>query len=94
MEQSRYIYTHIEKSKHFLKKYPLLVAHTIVSTAKVLNILRLVLSHLCDHKFNYGFLDFLNSICSCGLDIETTCHYLLVIIYSIAPILQIKEEFS
>ena len=39
--------------------------------------LRLGLSHLRDHKFKHGFLDFLNPICSCGLDIETTCHHLL-----------------
>ena len=39
--------------------------------------LRLGLSHLCDHKFKHGFLDSLNPICSCGLDVETTCHYLL-----------------
>ena len=30
-----------------------------------------------EHKFRHGFLDCLNPICSCGLDIETTCHYLL-----------------
>ena len=29
-----------------------------------------------EHKFKHGFLDCLNPICSCGLDIETTCHYL------------------
>ena len=39
--------------------------------------LRLGLSYVRDHKFKHGFLDFLNPICSCGLDIETTCHYLL-----------------
>ena len=39
--------------------------------------LRLGLSHLCDHKFKHGFLDSLNPICSCGFDIETTCHFLL-----------------
>ena len=39
--------------------------------------LRLGLSHLREHKFKHGFLDSLNPICSCGLDIETTCHYLL-----------------
>ena len=39
--------------------------------------LRLGLSHLRDHKFKDGFLDSLNPICSCGLDVETTCHYLL-----------------
>ena len=25
--------------------------------------------------FKHGFLDSLNPICSCGLDVETTCHY-------------------
>ena len=35
------------------------------------------LNHLGDHKFKHGFLDSLNSICSCRLDIETAGHYLL-----------------
>ena len=39
--------------------------------------LRLGLSHLRDNKFKHGFLDSLNPICSCGLDVEITCHYLL-----------------
>ena len=39
--------------------------------------LRLGLSHLRDHKFKNDFLDSLNPICSCGLDVETNCHYLL-----------------
>ena len=39
--------------------------------------LRLGLSHIRDHKFKDGFLDSLNPICSCGLDVETTYHYLL-----------------
>ena len=38
--------------------------------------LHLGLSHLHDHKFKQGFLDSLNPICSCRLDVETTCHYL------------------
>ena len=42
---------------------------------KHLTRLRLWLSHLCDRKVKHGFLDSLNPICSCGLDIETTCHY-------------------
>ena len=40
--------------------------------------LRLGLSHLCDHKFKHGFLNSLSSICSCGLHVETTFHYLLL----------------
>ena len=39
--------------------------------------LRLGLSHLRDHKLKHGILDCLNPVCSCGLDVETTCHYLL-----------------
>ena len=35
------------------------------------------LSPLHTHKFKHGFLDSLNPICSYGLDIETTCHFLL-----------------
>ena len=38
---------------------------------KLLTRLRLSLSHLCEHK------DSLNSICSCGNDIETPAHFLL-----------------
>ena len=36
---------------------------------------RLVFLHR-DHKFKHDYHDSLNPICSCGLDIETTCHYL------------------
>ena len=39
--------------------------------------LRLGLSHLLSHKLKHGFLDSLNPIYSSGLDIKTTCHYLL-----------------
>ena len=39
--------------------------------------LRIGLSHLHDHNFKHGFLDSLNPVCSCGFDIETTCHFLL-----------------
>ena len=44
---------------------------------KYLTRLRLGLSHLREHKFKHGFLDSLNPICNCGLDIKTTCHFLL-----------------
>ena len=39
--------------------------------------LRLKLCNLRDHQFKHGFLDCLNPICICGLDIETICNYLL-----------------
>ena len=35
------------------------------------------LSHLHEHKFKHGFQDTLNSICSCGFDVESTFHYIL-----------------
>ena len=31
-----------------------------------------------NHKFKHVLLDSLNPICSCGLDIATTCHFLLL----------------
>ena len=34
-------------------------------------------SHLTEHKFQHNFLDTLNPLCSCSLEIESTCHYLL-----------------
>ena len=39
--------------------------------------LRLGLSHLRQHKFKHSFQDSLNPFCSCGLDIESTAHFLL-----------------
>ena len=39
--------------------------------------LRVGMSHLREHKFKHNFDDCLNPICSCGLDIESTSHFLL-----------------
>ena len=39
--------------------------------------LRLGLSHSQEHKYKHKFQDTGNPICSCGKDIETSCHYLL-----------------
>ena len=39
--------------------------------------LRIGMSHLREHKFKHNFQDCLNPICSCGLDIESTSHFLL-----------------
>ena len=85
MEQCRYIYTQFKKSKHFLKKYSPIYKTLTSKTYNCFNnkgikhitTLRLELSLLWEHKFKYGFLDSLNPICSCGLVIETTCHFLL-----------------
>ena len=38
--------------------------------------LPLDLSHLGDHKFRHNFQDCVSPMCSCGLDIETTAHFL------------------
>ena len=35
------------------------------------------MSHLREHKFKHNFQDCLNPICGCGLDIESTSHFLL-----------------
>ena len=35
------------------------------------------MSHLPEHKFKHNFQDCLNPICGCGLDIESTSHFLL-----------------
>ena len=39
--------------------------------------LRLELSHLSEHKFKYNFRNCLNPLCSCGLSIGSTSHFLL-----------------
>ena len=44
---------------------------------KLLTRLRTNLSHLRDHKFQHNFLDTLNPLCSCNIEIESTSHYLL-----------------
>ena len=44
---------------------------------KLLTRLRVNLSHLREHKFHHNFLDILNPLCSCSLQIESTSHYLL-----------------
>ena len=42
---------------------------------KLLNKLRLGLSHLRERKFKHSFQDSLNPICSCGNDIQTSAHF-------------------
>ena len=44
---------------------------------KLLTRLRLGLNHLRYHKFRHNFQDCINPICVCGLEIETTTHFLL-----------------
>ena len=45
---------------------------------KLLSRLRLVFSHLREHKFKHSFQDSLNPFCSCGKgEVETSSHYLL-----------------
>ena len=34
-------------------------------------------SHLNEHKFRHNFLDFLNPLCECKLEPDTTSHFLL-----------------
>ena len=44
---------------------------------KFLTRLHVGLSHLNAHRFRHNFLDCLNPLCSCSLEIEDTTHYLL-----------------
>ena len=44
---------------------------------KILNRLRVDFSHLNEHKFRHNFLDTLNPLCSCSLEIESTAHFFL-----------------
>ena len=79
------IYIYLFENLSIFKKCILKFIRTSSSTRnwfntkgiKYLTRLRLELSHLHEHIFKHGFLDSLNSICNCGLDIETTCHFLL-----------------
>ena len=43
---------------------------------KLLKMLRLGLSHLCERKCKYSFQDCLNPLCLCCNEIETSTHYL------------------
>ena len=44
---------------------------------RLITLLRVGMSHLREHKFKHNFQDCLNPIYSCGLDIESTSHFLL-----------------
>ena len=44
---------------------------------KLLTRLRVNFSHLREHKFRHNFRDTVNPLCSCGLETESTSHYLL-----------------
>ena len=44
---------------------------------KLMALLRLNFSNLNEHKFRYGFKDTVDPMCNCGLEIETTIHFLL-----------------
>ena len=44
---------------------------------KLITRLRLGLSHLREHKFKHNFQDTINLLCSYGIDIESTEHFLL-----------------
>ena len=68
--------------KNFMLKFIRPEPNRISSTQnleglKLLTRMRLGLSHLADHKFRHNFQDWLNPICSCGQEIETTSHFFL-----------------
>ena len=39
--------------------------------------LRLGLRNLHEHKFNHNVHNYINSLCRCGMDIESPSHYFL-----------------
>ena len=43
---------------------------------KFITRLRLGLSHLREHKFKHSFQDSLNPLCKCGIEVESTSHFL------------------
>ena len=55
---------------------------------KSLTRLSLGLSQLCYHKLRHNFQDCINPICVCGLEIETTTHFLLH-----SPLFQSATQF-
>ena len=85
MEQFRQIYSNFRKSEYYLRSILKFIRPSPNSTYNCFNTksikhftrLRLGWNHLRYHKFKHGFLDILNPICSCGFDVETTCHFLL-----------------
>ena len=44
---------------------------------KLLTRLRLQFSNLNEHKFRHGFVDTINTMCTCESEVETTEHFLL-----------------
>ena len=44
---------------------------------KLLTRLRLSLSHLNEHRFNYNFENCVDPLCTCSLEAETTSHFFL-----------------
>ena len=68
--------------KLFLLKFVKPIAYSVFEInnpccLKLLARLRLGLSHLHYHKFGHNFQDSINPTCFCGLEVETTTHFLL-----------------
>ena len=43
--------------------------------------LKMGLCHLWEHKFNHNFENCVNPLCTCSLEIESTSHFFLHLIY-------------
>ena len=86
--------------KNLIRKFVRLEPNRISSTQKLeglklLTRMTLGLSHLADHKFRHNFQDCLKPICSCGKEIETLSHFLLISNNSsIAGMFSYKLTFS
>ena len=46
-------------------------------TVKLLSRLRLNFSHLNKHKFRHNFTEYVSPMCGCGLEIDSTQHFIL-----------------
>ena len=61
---------------------------------KYLTRLRLGLSHLHKLKFKNNFQDTLNPLCTCGCDVENTCHFFLHCPYFLAERITLLNKIT
>ena len=76
------MYPHLKVFKNKLLAFIRPVQRSIFSLfnpqgLKLLTRLRLGLSQLNEHRFRHNFKDFINSLCSCSLEVENTLHFFL-----------------
>ena len=61
-----------------MRFYPLKIVYLRLYSPHTKHVwLCLGLSHLREHKFKHSFQDTLNPLCNCGMDVESSTHFLL-----------------